>query len=69
MHLVVFVGTNLHTSSKLLAGTVIVLSSANLHKDPMSIIKRMSFLKILKNGESRIYPSGTPWPKEPYVLK
>ena len=56
MHLVVFILTNSLSSSILLAETVIVLSSAKLHKDLVLIIRKTSFIKILKKSGPRIDP-------------
>ena len=53
----------------LLAEIVIVLSSAKLHKDPLLYIRRMSFAKTSKKRGPKIDPCGTPWFREPYLLK
>ena len=38
----------------MLAETVIMLSSGKLHKDPLLIIRKIQFIKILKRNEPRI---------------
>ena len=58
MHLVLFILTNLLSSSILLAETAIVLSSGKSHNDLLLIISKMSFIKILKKSGPRIYSCG-----------
>ena len=68
MHFIVFIFTNSLSSSILLAETVIVLLSAKLHKDLLLVVRKISFIKILKKSGRRIEPGGTPWFREPHVL-
>ena len=60
MHFIVFIFTNSLSSSILLAEAVIVLSSAKLHKDLLLVVRKISFIKILKKSGPRIEPGGTP---------
>ena len=38
----------------MLAETVIMLSSGKLHEDPLLLIRKIQFIKILKKNEPRI---------------
>ena len=69
MQLVVFILTKLLRSSMLLAESAIVLSSSKLHIDSLPVVTKISFIKILKKSGSKFDLCGTPWFREPYMLK